>query len=200
DDGLLEAHIDFTSIRMETEEVAETDTAPLALEPSSPPKQYAPAVEAAPAPIDLSPPRLIALEDAGGRKRKYFCHKPWSDLHNFTVDGRMDVCCIATGPSQERYALGNLNTQNFQDVWNGATAKLFRRTVNSDKVLPPCARCPMGYQYHGMWFHREHTIGRVNGWLWSLGVFKPSYMKWLGRRVIDWARPTVSWLFFRNFK
>jgi radical SAM protein with 4Fe4S-binding SPASM domain len=76
-----------------------------------------------------------------------YCQKPWTDLNNFTVDGRMDVCCIATGPSQERYALGNIFTQDFQQVWNGERMKEFRRTVNTPSKLPPCARCPMANNY-----------------------------------------------------
>lgn len=84
---------------------------------------------------------------------KYYCQKPWTDLHNFTVDGRMDVCCIATGESQTRYALGNLLTQSFQDVWNGPVAREFRRTVNSGTPLPPCRRCPMAFAYQGPLFN-----------------------------------------------
>jgi radical SAM protein with 4Fe4S-binding SPASM domain len=87
---------------------------------------------------------------------RYYCQKPWTDLNNFTVDGRMDVCCIATGPSQERYQLGNLFNQTFQEVWNGPTAREFRRTVNyRDKALPPCVRCPMAYAYQGRYFSSD---------------------------------------------
>ena len=76
-----------------------------------------------------------------------YCQKPWTDLNNFTVDGRMDVCCITTGPSQERYALGNIHKQDFQEIWNGDKMKEFRRTVNGKDKLPPCARCPMANNY-----------------------------------------------------
>lgn len=78
---------------------------------------------------------------------KIYCQKPWTDLNNFTVDGRMDVCCITTGPSQERYALGNIYKQDFQEIWNGDQMKEFRRTVNAKDKLPPCARCPMANNY-----------------------------------------------------
>ncbi len=80
-------------------------------------------------------------------KAHIYCQKPWTDLNNFTVDGRMDVCCIATGPSQERYALGNIFEQDFQQIWNGERMKEFRRTVNAKDKLPPCARCPMANNY-----------------------------------------------------
>lgn len=78
---------------------------------------------------------------------RIYCQKPWTDLNNFTVDGRMDVCCITTGPSQERYALGNIFQQDFQGIWNGERMKEFRRTVNTSGKLPPCARCPMANNY-----------------------------------------------------
>jgi hypothetical protein len=78
----------------------------------------------------------------------------------------MDVCCIATGASQERYQLGNLTRQTFQEIWNGPKMREFRRTVNSDEKLPPCARCPMSYAYQGLWFDPYYTRVRV------LEVFK----------------------------
>lgn len=80
-------------------------------------------------------------------KARIYCQKPWTDLNNFTIDGRMDVCCITTGPSQERYALGNIFKQDFQEIWNGDQMKEFRRTVNAKDKLPPCARCPMANNY-----------------------------------------------------
>ena len=91
----------------------------------------------------------------------FYCQKPWTDLHNFSVDGRMDVCCIATGASQERYQLGNLNKHTFQEIWNGASARAFRRTVNSGEPLPPCARCPMLHAYQGTWFDPIYTDGLI---------------------------------------
>jgi radical SAM protein with 4Fe4S-binding SPASM domain len=104
---------------------------------------------------------LNAEEQAEGRY-EIFCQKPWTDLHNFTVDGRLDVCCIATGSSQEQYKLGNLTSDSFQDIWNGPAAKQFRRTVNSKNPLPPCARCPLGYAYQGMWFDPIYTREQVS--------------------------------------
>jgi radical SAM protein with 4Fe4S-binding SPASM domain len=91
--------------------------------------------------------RIRAALERRDRASPVYCQKPWTDLNNFTVDGRMDVCCIATGPSQERYALGNIFDQNFQEIWNGERMKEFRRTVNTPEKLPPCARCPMANNY-----------------------------------------------------
>ena len=103
----------------------------------------------APATPASTPPRV-----------RFFCQKPWTDLNSFTVDGRMDVCCIATGPSQQRFALGNMFEQNFQEIWNGERAREFRRTVNDpdpQHQLPPCRRCPLAYQYQGPFFDPVRT-------------------------------------------
>lgn len=117
-----------------------------------------------------------------GRTR-FYCQKPWTDLNNFSVDGRMDVCCIATGPSQERYQLGNVFTQSFQEVWNGAVAREFRRTVNGEKPLPPCARCPMAFAYQGFW--SDPDLGMWEVWkrvrlarLWRIPGFRTLH-RWL---------------------
>jgi wyosine [tRNA(Phe)-imidazoG37] synthetase (radical SAM superfamily) len=91
--------------------------------------------------------RLLAF----GRTR-YYCQKPWTDISSFTVDGRTDVCCIATGSSQKHFALGNFLTDGFQSMWNGDRMREFRRTVNSGKPLPPCQRCPLHFAYQGPLF------------------------------------------------
>lgn len=98
------------------------------------------------------------------RHARIYCQKPWTDLNNFSVDGRMDVCCITTGESQEKYALGNLCVDNFQEIWNGPVVKRFRSTVNVEsKRLPPCSRCPMAYQKQGLFFDFYFTKGYFKG-------------------------------------
>lgn len=114
--------------------------------------------------------------DRGGKwlrllhdRRTIYCQKPWTDLHNFTVDGRMDVCCIATGASQLRYSWGNAKEQSFQDVWNGPVAREFRRTVNdAEAALPPCRRCPMAKAYSGPLFDPESNLAKVTGFVGSV--------------------------------
>jgi hypothetical protein len=130
---------------------------------------------------------------------RYYCQKPWTDLHNFTVDGRMDVCCIATGESQARYGLGNLMTESFQDVWNGPHAREFRRTVNSGSPLPPCQRCPMAYAYQGPLFNPAGAERRVRKALGTVCGYLPfgDRLYRAGDRVFP---PLVSHLFFRGFK
>jgi radical SAM protein with 4Fe4S-binding SPASM domain len=130
---------------------------------------------------------------------RYYCQKPWTDLHNFTVDGRMDVCCIATGESQARYALGNLMTQSFQDVWNGERAQEFRRTVNSAEPLPPCRRCPMAYAYQGPLFNPAGAERRVRKALAAICAPLP-----FGQRLYEFSArvvpPAISTALFRGFK
>ena len=126
-------------------------------------------------------------------------------LHNFSVDGRMDVCCIATGPSQERYALGNLFTQSFQEVWNGPSAREFRRTVNSANPLPPCQRCPMAYGYQGLFFDRAYTLGRIQARVHKvlLRNLRRVHMPFTWRITNTVTQATcsmVSALFFRGFR
>jgi radical SAM protein with 4Fe4S-binding SPASM domain len=156
----------------------------------------------APAASKAEPPRERLSARLGRAIRgdvRYYCQKPWTDLHNFTVDGRMDVCCITTGESQARYGLGNLMTQSFQDVWNGARAREFRRTVNSDAPLPPCRRCPMAYAYQGPLFNPAGAERRLKKAL--AAVCKP--LPFGGRLYNLSARvfpPLVSHTFFRGFK
>lgn len=130
---------------------------------------------------------------------RYYCQKPWTDLSNFSVDGRMDVCCIATGESQKRYAWGNIFEQTFQEIWNGQTARDFRKTVNhTDKALPPCARCPMAYQYQGPMFDPAYTPQWVRGWLAD-----SSPRAWIRKPVMAvgiFAYRLLHPLLFRGFK
>lgn len=130
---------------------------------------------------------------------RYYCQKPWTDLHNFTVDGRMDVCCIATGASQERFALGNLTTQPFQAVWNGPRAREFRRTVNSGSPLPPCRRCPMAFAYQGPLFNPAGAERRVRRAL-AVTIGKLPFGAPLYRAASRAIPPIVSFVFFRGFK
>ncbi len=110
-------------------------------------------------------------------KRQYYCLKPWMDLNNFTVDGRMDVCCIATGASQERYSLGNILNQSFQEVWNGARMREFRRTVNTPLKLPPCQRCPLALKPQGPFFFPEYNRESILLWIAYWPLF---CLMWLG--------------------
>lgn len=137
---------------------------------------------------------LAPLQRLLGSEVKYYCQKPWTDLNNFTVDGRMDVCCIATGASQAKFALGNLFQQDFQQIWNGASMRSFRRTVNSDQPLPPCQRCPMAYAYQGPLFHAQQTLEYLHA---RVTRALPAFLAKMVRPVITWFN---NHILFRGFK
>jgi len=131
-------------------------------------------------------------------KTRYACHKPWTDMANFTVGGRIDVCCIATGDSQKRYELGDFTTQNLQEIWNGKRMREFRRTVNSKEPLPPCARCPMLYAYQGPFFDSSAIIGAIRKRILpnASGAVSRSLQKAIITPIIWSLKGTI----FRGFK
>lgn len=74
------------------------------------------------------------------------CQKPWTDYNNYSVDGTMDVCCLATG---QEFSLGKASELTFEEIWNGEMAKRFRRTINSAEPLLSCKACPAWYEQQG---------------------------------------------------
>lgn len=129
---------------------------------------------------------------------RHYCQKPWTDMSNFTVDGRVDVCCIATGASQEAYQLGNINRQSFQEIWNGPMAREFRRTVNGEDKLHPCARCPMSHAYNGLLFDPENTLDSMN--VWVVRLLRKRKLTWLIAMAVSFNRMLVDRVMFRGFK
>jgi MoaA/NifB/PqqE/SkfB family radical SAM enzyme len=145
-------------------------------------------------------------------KPTIYCQKPWTDIANFSVDGRMDVCCIATGASQERFALGNMFEHDFQTIWNGSVMREFRRTVNGSAPLPPCQRCPMAHAYQGPFFHPDYTLewlrnvvigrhllGRLRGFP-GAGILQYVLFYPLQFALFLPCYISFNFLFFRGFK
>jgi radical SAM protein with 4Fe4S-binding SPASM domain len=133
------------------------------------------------------------------KKIKFYCQKPWTDVNNFTVDGRMDVCCITTGSSQDHYSLGNILDQDFQEIWNGAQMKQFRKTVNSNEPLPPCQRCPMAYSYQGPFFDRGLAEATLKQAL-ILNMQKRNFLLRSFASISYIVLIRLNTLFFRGFK
>lgn len=131
------------------------------------------------------------------KKVKFYCQKPWTDINNFTVDGRMDVCCITTGASQEHYALGNILEQDFQEIWNGEQMREFRRTVNSDTPLPPCQRCPMAYGYQGPFFDRNLADAAIR---MKFDDTRHTGYKKLAAKSLKQVSKLIVDLFFKGFR
>ncbi len=170
------------------------DASPLrAVEPS----RGSAARDRGPQPARKGSERAFPAVKRPATRTRYYCQKPWTDLHNFTVDGRMDVCCIATGASQERYQVGNLTRQTFQEIWNGPVMREFRRTVNSDNKLPPCARCPMSYAYQGFWFDPSNTRDEVS--VLVTAILKKLRMLWLAGPAAKLCDLLLDHVVFRGF-
>lgn len=142
--------------------------------------------------------KLEDKDKAAKQPIKYYCQKPWTDLNNFTVDGRMDVCCIATGPSQERYALGNIYDDDFQKIWNGERMREFRRTVNSNKKLPPCRRCPMAYAYQGPFF--SPRVNHPFNHPVCKRLFKIVGIETIHSKISSFIDYVIYQIFFQGFK
>lgn len=62
------------------------------------------------------------------------CNMPWKDSY-FASDGTVFPCCIM----QER--LGNMGTQSWAEIWNGAPYRNLRRTVHSWNPSDVCRNC-----------------------------------------------------------
>ncbi|WP_017901558.1 radical SAM/SPASM domain-containing protein [Pseudomonas asplenii] len=158
-------------------------------------------VPAASSPTTATPgkAKLIKVKQVP-EKVRFYCQKPWTDINNFTVDGRMDVCCITTGPSQEHYALGNIFEQDFQSIWNGEKMREFRRTVNSDTPLPPCQRCPMAYGYQGPFFDRTLADASIASFVMTNRLPGRGPLQRVVATLADAVRKPLVELLFRGFK
>jgi MoaA/NifB/PqqE/SkfB family radical SAM enzyme len=60
------------------------------------------------------------------------CHYPWTWMM-VTSDGRARPCCFSTG------SLGDLHTQEPEQIWNGKIAIELREYVLQDRIHPICA-------------------------------------------------------------
>jgi len=62
------------------------------------------------------------------------CHMPWTHA-NFMVNGDVSACCINSN------VLGNLNTEDFEQIWNGKPYKTLRKTINTNNPPSLCCNC-----------------------------------------------------------
>lgn len=103
---------------------------------------------------------------------RLYCMYPWMHLNNLGADGRVDICCIATGDSRKEYALGNLRSSSFQDMWNGEVMRAFRRAVNTPNPPPPCRSCTLNRLIPGkiLWWQvwRPHPQALKSAWFRAL--------------------------------
>lgn len=79
------------------------------------------------------------------RGRNYYpCQFLWSAL-SITWDGRVVCCADLNG----RYALGDLKTQSFSEIWNAESVRHHRQLLRQGRFseLPLCAQC------HAVWYY-----------------------------------------------
>ena len=69
---------------------------------------------------------------------KAFCMKPW--VHLFVSQyGSVVPCCLT--PWDKEGALGDVNKQSIQEIWNGSEMRQFRKNLLKDQTDPRCSSC-----------------------------------------------------------
>lgn len=69
---------------------------------------------------------------------KAFCMKPW--VHLFvSTQGTVTPCCLT--PWEKEKALGDLNVQSLDEIWNGKEMNAFRAKMLRDEPDPRCWDC-----------------------------------------------------------
>src|ERR1051325_11597768 len=72
------------------------------------------------------------------RKSKAFCMKPW--VHLFVSHfGTVVPCCLT--PWGKEQALGDINEQSVQEIWNGERMRQFRLKMLNDEQDNRCHQC-----------------------------------------------------------
>lgn len=71
------------------------------------------------------------------------CKKPWTDAL-VGIDGRVKFCChMQPKNGKQSMILGNLNEQDFSEIWNSSLAKRFRRQFINRIFPAECQACPL---------------------------------------------------------
>lgn len=77
-------------------------------------------------------------EEQNGHYEGKVCLLPW--LQSFvSVDGHLSPCCATHSNSQ--VSMGNIFSQDFDEVWNGAAYQSLRREFKSGKKMGICSDC-----------------------------------------------------------
>jgi len=75
--------------------------------------------------------QFIKPRDHGGLN---YCRMPWNNTY-FAVDGKIFPCCVI---GQE---MGDLATQEWDEIWNGQAYRNLRRTIHSWNPTEVCRMC-----------------------------------------------------------
>jgi radical SAM protein with 4Fe4S-binding SPASM domain len=74
-------------------------------------------------------------------KLKNRCWRMWSNPV-VTIDGSVIPCCF---DKDTKYKMGNLNTQSFQEIWDGEKYRAFRQQILTNrKEIDICRNCTEG--------------------------------------------------------
>ena len=65
------------------------------------------------------------------------CHMPWTHA-NLLTNGDVSTCCTTDQP------LGNILTQSFAEIWNGAPYQQVRRLIHTNNPPVACKHCNLG--------------------------------------------------------
>lgn len=72
---------------------------------------------------------------------KPICEKAWTDAL-IGIDGSVKFCCnIHSEGQKQSMAIGNLNNQDFEDIWNGPVAVRMRRQFINGIFPEECSMC-----------------------------------------------------------
>lgn len=68
------------------------------------------------------------------------CKKPWKEVL-IGINGDVNICCHMNLNNETR-SLGNLNNQDFYEIWNNSLMKRLRRQFMNDVFPSECWACP----------------------------------------------------------
>ena len=86
------------------------------------------------APSNAMPPVSRESAEEFLKRNPSFCLAPWVHLH-VLAEGQVTPCC------ESRQSLGNINSQNFDEIWNGAAMAAVRAQMLRGERVPGCQKC-----------------------------------------------------------
>jgi len=78
---------------------------------------------------NLTPDEMI-------KQTKSYCPLLWSHIH-VTATGDVLPCCIGDW----KRPIGNINQEDFDDIWQGNNMRTLRKSLVNDKKVPHCSTC-----------------------------------------------------------
>jgi radical SAM protein with 4Fe4S-binding SPASM domain len=77
--------------------------------------------------------RILGSQPKAGR---IFCLYPWHKVY-FASDGTVFPCCLTAEK------VGDINSQKWEEIWNGPRYRNVRRTIHSWNPTDVCRHCPL---------------------------------------------------------